>query len=204
MTRLAVGPAGNFLGGQQTAVRTPLRFIVADYASQIDDYSGRASLSIRRQVRIAWWRRIVKTRLLQPGGRTVNINYLVRGGRVIDVYLNGTISDLATRRDEFASIIASGGADGLIKRLQDRTESLIEQVTFAMLAGSSGRCGARGRTTRCRAGADRRRCKLALVVQWGTSDQFHHRIWRGVILRHQTAPVTVLLGRHGGATNPDH
>jgi phospholipid transport system substrate-binding protein len=50
---------------------------------------------------------------------------LVRGGRVLDVYLNGTISDLATRRDEFSSIIASGGADGLIKKLQDRTQSLL-------------------------------------------------------------------------------
>jgi phospholipid transport system substrate-binding protein len=55
----------------------------------------------------------------------VSINYLVRGGRVIDVYLKGTISDLATRRDEFASVIASGGADGLIKRLQDRTQTLL-------------------------------------------------------------------------------
>jgi phospholipid transport system substrate-binding protein len=52
-------------------------------------------------------------------------NYLVRGGRVIDVYLNGTISDLAMRRDEFSSIITSGGADALIKRLRDRTQSLL-------------------------------------------------------------------------------
>jgi hypothetical protein len=89
---------------------------------------------------------IVKTRLLQPGGRTVSINYLVRGGRVIDVYLNGTISDLATRRDEFASIIASGGADGLIKSAGDRTQSPILRKEPAMIrprfrclfAGSSG------------------------------------------------------------------
>jgi phospholipid transport system substrate-binding protein len=64
-------------------------------------------------------------RLVQPGGRTVNINYLVRSERVIDIYLNGTISDLATRRDEFASIIATGGADALIKRLHERTETLL-------------------------------------------------------------------------------
>jgi phospholipid transport system substrate-binding protein len=62
---------------------------------------------------------------LQPGGRTVTINYLVRGGRVIDVYLNGAISDLATRRDEFSSILASGGADALIKRLRERTQKLL-------------------------------------------------------------------------------
>lgn len=67
----------------------------------------------------------VKTKLLQSSGRTVTINYLIRGGRVIDVYFNGTISDLATRRDEFSSLIASGGADGLIKRLRDRTQKLL-------------------------------------------------------------------------------
>jgi phospholipid transport system substrate-binding protein len=68
---------------------------------------------------------IVNTRLLQASGRIVPISYLVRGGRVIDVYFYGRISDLATRRDEFASIIASGGADALIKRLHDRIQSLL-------------------------------------------------------------------------------
>ena len=69
---------------------------------------------------------IVKTKLLQPGGRTVQINYLVRGGRVIDVYFNGTVSDLATRRDEFASILAGGGgADALAKALRERTDALL-------------------------------------------------------------------------------
>jgi phospholipid transport system substrate-binding protein len=130
MTRLAVGPAWkSFSAAQQAAVQEAFtRFIVADYASQIDDYSGE-SFVVDPQTSPAsrGGGEIVKTRLLQPGGRTVNINYLVRGGRVIDVYLNGTISDLATRRDEFASIIASGGADGLIKRLQDRTQTLLSK-----------------------------------------------------------------------------
>jgi len=130
MTRLAVGPAWkNFSPAQQTAVQEAFtRFIVADYASQINDYSGESFVvDPQTSPTSRGGGEIVKTRLLQPGGRTVNINYLVRGGRVIDVYLNGTISDLATRRDEFASIIASGGADGLIKRLQDRTQSLLSK-----------------------------------------------------------------------------
>jgi phospholipid transport system substrate-binding protein len=128
MTRLAVGPAWKgFSAEQQAAVRDAFaRFIVADYASQIKDYSGE-SFVVDPQT-IAETRgggEIVKTKLLQPDGRTVNINYLVRGERVIDIYLNGTISDLAMRRDEFASIIASGGADALIKRLRERTENLL-------------------------------------------------------------------------------
>jgi phospholipid transport system substrate-binding protein len=128
MTRLAVGPAWqSFSPAQQAAVRDAFaKFIIADYASQIKDYSGESFVVDQNSVpEPRGGGEIVKTRLLQPGGRTVSINYLVRSGRVIDVYLNGTISDLATRRDEFASIIASGGADGLIKRLHDRTQKLL-------------------------------------------------------------------------------
>ena len=128
MARLAVGPAWqSFSPAQQAAVRDAFaKFIIADYASQIKDYSGESFVvDPQAAPEPRGGGEIVKTRLLQPGGRTVSINYLVRGGRVIDVYLNGTISDLATRRDEFASIIASGGADGLIKRLHDRTQKLL-------------------------------------------------------------------------------
>jgi phospholipid transport system substrate-binding protein len=128
MTRLAVGPAwASFSSGQQAAARDAFaRFIIADYASQVSNYSGE-SFVVEPQAtpETRGGGEIVKTKLLQPGGRTVSINYLVRGGKVIDVYLNGTISDLATRRDEFSSIIASGGADGLIKRLNERTQKLL-------------------------------------------------------------------------------
>jgi phospholipid transport system substrate-binding protein len=127
MTRLAVGPAWNsFSAEQQAAVRDEFaRFIVADYASQIKDYSGESFIVDPQTTPASRGGEVVKTRLVQPGGRTVNINYLVRSERVIDIYLNGTISDLATRRDEFASIIATGGADALIKRLHERTETLL-------------------------------------------------------------------------------
>jgi len=128
MTRLAVGPAWtSFSASQQAAVRDAFaRFIIADYASQVSNYSGESFVvEPQTTTESRGGGEIVKTKLLQPGGRTVSINYLVRGGRVIDVYLNGTISDLAMRRDEFSSIITSGGADALIKRLRDRTQSLL-------------------------------------------------------------------------------
>jgi phospholipid transport system substrate-binding protein len=128
MTRLAVGPAWKgFSAEQQATIRDAFaRFIVADYASQIKDYSGESFVvDPQTTPESRGGGEIVKTKLLQPGGRTVSINYLVRGERVIDIYLNGTISDLALRRDEFASIIASGGVDALIKRLRDRTDSLL-------------------------------------------------------------------------------
>jgi phospholipid transport system substrate-binding protein len=128
MTRLAVGPAWkSFSAEQQAAVRDAFaRFIVAQYASQIKDYSGESFVvDPQTTPESRGGGEIVKTKLVQPGGRTVSINYLVRGERVVDIYLNGTISDLAMRRDEFASVVAAGGADALIKRLRDRTDNLL-------------------------------------------------------------------------------
>ena len=127
MARLAVGPAwSSFSGAQQAAVREAFaRFLIADYASLVSDYSADSFVVEPQAQDSRGGGEIVKTRLIQAGGRTVTVNYLVRGGRVIDVYLNGTVSDLATRRDEFASIIASGGADALIRRLRERTQSLL-------------------------------------------------------------------------------
>ena len=129
MARLATGPAWRkFSGAQQAAVREAFaRFLVADYAHQVTDYSGESFVvDPQTSPEPRGGGEIVKTKLLQPGGRTVQINYLVRGGRVIDVYLNGTVSDLATRRDEFASILAGGGgADALVKTLRERTATLL-------------------------------------------------------------------------------
>jgi phospholipid transport system substrate-binding protein len=129
MTRLATGPAwSSFSGTQQAAVREAFeRFLIADYASAVTDYSGQSFVvDPQTSAESRGGGELVKTQLLQPGGRTVEINYLVRGGRVVDVYLNGTVSDLATRRDEFASILAGGGgADALVKALRAKTEGLL-------------------------------------------------------------------------------
>ena len=129
MTRLAAGPAwGSFSGAQQAAVREAFtHFLIADYASEVTDYSGESFVvDPQATPESRGGGEIVKTKLLQPGGRAVTINYLVRGGRVIDIYLNGTVSDLATRRDEFASILAGGGgADALVKKLRERTQALL-------------------------------------------------------------------------------
>ncbi len=129
MTRYAAGPAwSTFSPSQQAAVREAFaHFLVADYASLVRDYSGQSFVvepQTTREPRGGG--EVVKTKLIQAGGRNVTINYLVRGGRVIDVYFNGTISDLATRRDEFASILAGGGgADALVRKLRERTETLL-------------------------------------------------------------------------------
>ena len=44
--------------------------------------------------------------------------------QIADVYLDGTISELATRRSEFASILRTGGINGLIQTLNTKADTL--------------------------------------------------------------------------------
>ena len=43
---------------------------------------------------------------------------------ISDVYLDGAISEVATRRSEFAAILKTEGIDGLISALNRKTEVL--------------------------------------------------------------------------------
>ena len=71
----------------------------------------------------------MRTKIIQKQKEPVTLNYLVHPAegswKVIDVYLSGTISELATRRSEFASILKSGGADALIESLRQRTNKML-------------------------------------------------------------------------------
>ena len=71
---------------------------------------------------------IITSQIIKSTGEPVNINYLMRnnGGmwQIADVYLDGTISELATRRSEFASILRTGGINGLIQTLNSKADTL--------------------------------------------------------------------------------
>ena len=72
---------------------------------------------------------VITTRIVKSTGEPVQINYLMRqnGGvwQIADVYLNGTISELATRRAEFAGILRSQGINGLIGTLNAKADQLV-------------------------------------------------------------------------------
>jgi phospholipid transport system substrate-binding protein len=127
MTRLSVGPAFHSAsGGQQAALRQAFeRFMGAYYANRIDGYSGE-QFEVDPAVENRGGGKVIKTRLVRPGGGgSTEIDYLMSGTRVIDIYLDGTISEVAARRSEFASIMASGGTDALLRALHEKTASLL-------------------------------------------------------------------------------
>lgn len=130
MTRLVVGlqwpsvPADQ----QKQLVAAFTDLSIATYASQFDDFSGE-KFEIDPQVAPAPGNDvIVKTKLIQSNGDPVQLNYLLRqaqgGWRIIDVLLEGTVSQLAERRSEFSAILRDQGASGLIAVLKEKTKAL--------------------------------------------------------------------------------
>jgi len=73
--------------------------------------------------------KLVKTHLIQANGKVVALDYLMRntGGewKVVDVYLDGTISELANRRAEFSAILKAGGPTALIDSLRRQGDKLL-------------------------------------------------------------------------------
>lgn len=130
MTRIAVGPDWRQLSAaqQHRLVDSFTRYTISTYASRFDGYSGERfevdphTLPNPNGV-------IVATRLIPPDDSPVTLNYLMRqeghgAWQAIDVYLSGTISELASRRSEFMSVLHREGADGLVRMLNKRVAAL--------------------------------------------------------------------------------
>jgi phospholipid transport system substrate-binding protein len=131
MTRISVGPRWNSIPPeQQTALIDGFtRMTIATYASRFDGYSGER-FEVDPAVETRKTGSVVHTRLVQSNGEPIVINYLMRrsaaGWKVVDVYLTGAISELATRRSEFSAILDAGGPGKLIDTLRQQTDQLLQ------------------------------------------------------------------------------
>jgi phospholipid transport system substrate-binding protein len=130
MSRVAVGQSWESLQPDQKAAVTDAfaRMMTATYAKRFDGFSGETFQIVEIADR-APADKLVKTRIVQSNGKPVAINYLMRKTgaewRIVDVYLDGTISELASRRAEFTSILKSGGPDALIASLRRQGDKLL-------------------------------------------------------------------------------
>ena len=121
MTRLVVGQAWNTMSpADQTALVAAFRrMTIGQYARNFDGWSGEA-FTIAPQVEERGGDKLVRT-TLSGSGAPVAISYRLRqsGGqwKIIDVFYKNAISQLATRRADFASVLASGGPKALIAHL---------------------------------------------------------------------------------------
>jgi phospholipid transport system substrate-binding protein len=135
MTQLAVGPTWATLSpGQQQQLTDAFRhYIAATYADRFDNYSG-------QQLQVTGERPyngnvIVQTKIVKSDGDTTDLDYLMRSNQgswqISDVYLDGTISQVAIQRSEFHSILRREGVDGLVAALNRKVDLLGKGVAKA-------------------------------------------------------------------------
>jgi phospholipid transport system substrate-binding protein len=124
MTRLAVGPTWTTIAASdQAALVSAFRAMTdAQYAKNFDSYSGERFV-MTPEVETRGVDKLVRTTLVPSSGNSESLNYRLRqsGGqwKIIDVYYRNSISQLATRRSDFAHILATGGAKALIAHLNE-------------------------------------------------------------------------------------
>jgi phospholipid transport system substrate-binding protein len=130
MTRIAVGPGWAQLAPdqQQRLSAAFSRYSISTYANRFDDYGGER-FEVDPKPAANPNGMLVTTGLVKSNGERVVLNYLVHqdtagSWKVIDVYLSGTVSELATRRSEFAAVLQRSGADGLVQMIEQRTAAL--------------------------------------------------------------------------------
>ena len=128
MARLAVGSSWATLAPAQQQRLTEAfgSYVSATYADRFDTYSG-------EQLEVTGEQPygsdvMVHTKIVKSNGETLILNYLMRQNRgdwqISDVYLDGTISQLAVHRSEFNSILRREGVDGLVMALNRKVDLL--------------------------------------------------------------------------------
>ena len=129
MTRLVVGARWSKMSAaeREQVVELFRRFSVSTYASEFTGYGGE-QFEVGGDRDQAGLGTMVETRIVLKKDKPVALNYLLRqtprGWKIIDVYLSGTISELATRRSEFSTVLQRGGADALVQLIEQRSAAL--------------------------------------------------------------------------------
>ena len=130
LTRLVVGPPWrNISPDDQKALTDAFsEYSTAVYAGRFKSYDKEKFEVDPATEKAPSGDALVKSKLYPGSGDPVQLNYLLRqeadGYHIIDVLLNGTISEMAERRSEYASTLRDGGAPALIKLLKQKTQEL--------------------------------------------------------------------------------
>jgi phospholipid transport system substrate-binding protein len=128
MARLSVGPtwSGLSVAQRQQVVESVGRYISAIYADRFDSYAGQKLEVTREQQNPSGL--MVKSQIIKASGEPVEVDYMMRRNGeawlITDIYIDGTISEVATRRSEFGAILRNDGIDGLIAALNRKADIL--------------------------------------------------------------------------------
>ena len=136
MARLSVGPSWARLTEAQRQQMTESygRYISAIYADRFDSYAGQKLEVTGEQSAPSGV--MVKSQIIKANGEPVKVDYLMRQNGdswvISDIYLDSAISEVATRRSEFAAILKKDGIDGLIAALNRKADILTATTARAL------------------------------------------------------------------------
>lgn len=103
------------------------RFMVANWAGRLDGYSGQHFETLGEEP-AKFETLLVKTQIVDPNDDNVELSYRLRetpdGWKIIDVYMDGTVSELSLRRSEFSSVAKREGFNALIQTLEAKIDKL--------------------------------------------------------------------------------
>jgi len=103
------------------------RFTIANYAGRFTGFTGEEFVTVGVEDGARGTLRVL-TKIVIPNEDDVQLNYRVieKNGewKVIDVYLNGTVSELALRRSEYSSALKRDGFDQLVNTIETKIVDL--------------------------------------------------------------------------------
>lgn len=128
MTAIVIGPGWATMADADKKALTDAfsRWIIANYAKNFDSYGGE-KFPVDPAIVVRGSDHYVKSKLV--GGETHAFNYRMHQvgaeWKVTDVLLDGNISQMAQKRSDFASTLASAGPQGLAKRIDAITDQML-------------------------------------------------------------------------------
>jgi phospholipid transport system substrate-binding protein len=129
MARISVGPQWASLSpdDQSRIIAAFKKLSVGTYASRFDGYGGE-QFQITGDSPLTGGDAKVDTKLTRPHDDPVELDYRLRktgdDWKIIDVFLSGTISQLANYRSEFSATLRDKGADGLVELIDNKVAAL--------------------------------------------------------------------------------
>jgi phospholipid transport system substrate-binding protein len=122
MTQAIVGPEwASIPAADRKAITDAFRrTTIADYARNFDGYNGEQFVTNPR-AQDRGGEKVVSTQMTRPSNAAVPFIYKLDnahgGWKIDDVYANGFVSQVATKRSEYAATLKSGGAASLAQKL---------------------------------------------------------------------------------------
>lgn len=131
MTQAIMGPdwANMPAADRKSIIDAFRRTTIADYARNFDDYNGEQFVA-DPQVQDRGGEKIVSTQMTRAGKAPVPFVYKLDnehgGWKIDDIFLNGYVSEVATKRSEYAATLKSGGAALLAQKLNALADSALK------------------------------------------------------------------------------